>query len=158
MQEAAEGAITIELESRRIVEFDSYMLGLTVENNDRNPWFRDYWEAVFECKIRNDSSRTEKDNSSLPTCSQNLNISATKDGYKQENKVRTLHTPSKTSVSKLLEQIPRLATVFCPVSLAATIFFGAVRWRRRTAEQNCRCSAVRKVSRENCAFALSLAV
>lgn len=70
------------------------MLDLTVENNERNPWFRDYWEALFECKIRNTSSEKEKlpqgnsgSNSSLPSCSENLNISSTKDGYKQENKV-----------------------------------------------------------------------
>ena len=41
---AAEGALTIELQSARLPEFDSYFRQLRPATNDRNPWFREYWE------------------------------------------------------------------------------------------------------------------
>jgi len=41
---AAEGALTIELQSTRLPEFDSYFRQLRPATNDRNPWFREYWE------------------------------------------------------------------------------------------------------------------
>ncbi len=33
------------------LEFDEYMNTLTPEDNERNHWFRDYWEDLFECDI-----------------------------------------------------------------------------------------------------------
>lgn len=35
--------------------FEEYFLNLTVENNKRNPWFVEFWEAHFECKYPNSS-------------------------------------------------------------------------------------------------------
>ena len=38
MEEFALGAITVELESKKIAGFDDYMTTLTPEDNDRNMW------------------------------------------------------------------------------------------------------------------------
>lgn len=84
LEEVAEGAITIELESRFIPDFDEYMKNLTVENNKRNPWFKEYWEDVFQCSVRDEGDTR---NSSLPTCSKNLRLDESV-GYLQETKVQ----------------------------------------------------------------------
>lgn len=31
--------------------FDDYLKKLTPEKNERNFWFRDYWEDVFNCDV-----------------------------------------------------------------------------------------------------------
>ena len=31
--------------------FDEYMKSLTPEDNERNLWFRDYWEDMFDCAV-----------------------------------------------------------------------------------------------------------
>lgn len=31
--------------------FDEYMKSLTPEDNERNLWFRDYWEDLFDCDV-----------------------------------------------------------------------------------------------------------
>ena len=56
VEEVAEGAITVELTSRHIPAFDAYMASLTPENNRRNPWFREYWQAFFDCSLAPDAA------------------------------------------------------------------------------------------------------
>ena len=31
--------------------FDDYLKKLTPEQNERNFWFRDYWEDLFDCDV-----------------------------------------------------------------------------------------------------------
>ena len=31
--------------------FDDYLRRLTPEQNERNLWFRDYWEDIFDCNV-----------------------------------------------------------------------------------------------------------
>jgi len=45
LEEVAEGAITVELQSEHMPGFDEYMMSLTPENNLRNPWFDEYWQV-----------------------------------------------------------------------------------------------------------------
>lgn len=47
---AAEGALTIILQSSVIPEFDEYFLNLKPLDNKRNPWFDEYWEMIHNCK------------------------------------------------------------------------------------------------------------
>ncbi|KAF0307263.1 Metabotropic glutamate receptor [Amphibalanus amphitrite] len=56
VEEVAEGAITVELTSRRVAAFDRYMAELTPDTNRRNPWFRDYWQAFFGCSLAPDAA------------------------------------------------------------------------------------------------------
>lgn len=95
LEEEAEGAITVELQSQSIPEFDSYMGSLTPENNRRNPWFGEYWEEVFGCTLRRNYKRfsqqvgwrTGTGNQSLNVCSPGLRLNAAS-GYEQESKVQ----------------------------------------------------------------------
>lgn len=50
-EDIAEGAITVELQSDHIPEFDEYMQRLTPARNARNPWFDEFWEDFFGCKL-----------------------------------------------------------------------------------------------------------
>lgn len=99
LEEEAEGAITVELQSQNIPEFDSYMGSLTPENNRRNPWFGEYWEEVFDCILRRNAAAHERagsqtvgwksgaGNRSLNICSPGLRLNAAS-GYEQESKVQ----------------------------------------------------------------------
>lgn len=49
LEDIAEGAITVELQSENIPGFDQYMMSLNPETNVRNPWFEQYWEDTFDC-------------------------------------------------------------------------------------------------------------
>lgn len=51
VEDIAEGAITVELQSDSIEEFDTYMAGLSPAQNVRNPWFSEFWEDYFACKL-----------------------------------------------------------------------------------------------------------
>jgi hypothetical protein len=46
---AAEGALTIELQTNPLPEFDTYFRRLTPETNRRNPWFHEYWSRAHDC-------------------------------------------------------------------------------------------------------------
>jgi len=54
---AAEGALTIELQTSQLPEFDTYFRRLRPSTNDRNPWFREYWERAHECRFDVDELR-----------------------------------------------------------------------------------------------------
>ena len=41
VEEVAEGAITVELQTTNIAEFDEYMKALNPRDNTRNPWFKE---------------------------------------------------------------------------------------------------------------------
>jgi len=51
---AAEGALTIELQTTPLPEFDSYFRKLRPATNERNPWFREYWEHAHDCILDDD--------------------------------------------------------------------------------------------------------
>ncbi|KAH9510160.1 Metabotropic glutamate receptor 3 [Bulinus truncatus] len=46
---AAQGAITLELQSSPISKFEEYFLNLNPRTNRRNPWFVEYWEEEHKC-------------------------------------------------------------------------------------------------------------
>lgn len=85
LETAAEGAITVELQSNEIRGFDEYMKGLTPQTNQRNPWFEEYWESVFACKLQKNVPHNESEGG-VAVCSPNLRLDESV-GYKQESKV-----------------------------------------------------------------------
>lgn len=99
LEEEAEGAITVELQSENIPGFDEYMASLTPDNNRRNPWFGEYWKEVFGCNLRDTPSMEQRfgqqvgwrsansGNQSLAPCSPKLRLTAAS-GYEQESKVQ----------------------------------------------------------------------
>ncbi|XP_064537682.1 metabotropic glutamate receptor [Drosophila montana] len=99
LEDIAEGAITVELQSEIIEDFDRYMMQLTPHNNKRNPWFAEYWEDTFNCVLSTASDdgklMNEHDqDASLPqnekpkiTCDDSFRLSE-KVGYEQESKTQ----------------------------------------------------------------------
>nr|XP_046918549.1 metabotropic glutamate receptor-like isoform X2 [Dermatophagoides farinae] len=82
VEQVAEGAITVELATTEVQEFDKYFTNLTIEHNRRNPWFKEYWRDTYGCRFDDDPF----ENLSVPLCSQQLPTGII--GYKQESKVQ----------------------------------------------------------------------
>ena len=57
----AEGALTIELQSSYMPEFDTYFQALRPDHNHRNPWFREFWETTHGCRFNSPSAQTAED-------------------------------------------------------------------------------------------------
>lgn len=51
MQEIVEGAITVSPMVQPLQGFDQYFNQLTPENNLLDPWFPEYWEEKFQCRL-----------------------------------------------------------------------------------------------------------
>ncbi|XP_054745960.1 metabotropic glutamate receptor-like [Anastrepha obliqua] len=60
LEDIAEGAITVELQSEIIEDFDRYMMQLTPQTNTRNPWFEEYWEYTFNCVLPKNFMKSEE--------------------------------------------------------------------------------------------------
>lgn len=73
LEDVAEGAITVELQSHSIPGFDEYMMSLTPERNVRNPWFEQYWEDTFGCVL--EKNIPLETNHTFNVCSQDLRLS-----------------------------------------------------------------------------------
>ena len=63
--DAAQGAITLTLQTVKVQGFENYFRNLTPENNKRNPWFTAFWEEYHRCSLSN------KSHLSMPQCSGN---------------------------------------------------------------------------------------
>ncbi|XP_023338104.1 metabotropic glutamate receptor, partial [Eurytemora carolleeae] len=86
LEDAAAGAITVELESKLIPEFDEYMFNLNPEKNTRNPWFLHYWQIITGCVQKNEmTAENEEDGFSI--CTQFDSIRSSKH-YEQDSKVQ----------------------------------------------------------------------
>lgn len=72
----AYGAITLELASHKVKEFDKYFQSLNPSNNHRNPWFKDFWQQKFQCSLHNKTDRP---------CDKRFNINSS--NYEQESKI-----------------------------------------------------------------------
>ncbi|KAL1497820.1 hypothetical protein ABEB36_008714 [Hypothenemus hampei] len=51
-----EGTLSVQPQANPVKGFKEYFLGLTVENNKRNPWFVEFWEDHFSCRYTNSSN------------------------------------------------------------------------------------------------------
>ncbi|KAK1800171.1 hypothetical protein P4O66_000224 [Electrophorus voltai] len=51
-QKEAAGGITIKLQSAYVTWFDDYYLNLQPDTNQRNPWFPEFWQHRFQCRLR----------------------------------------------------------------------------------------------------------
>ena len=80
----AEGAITIELQTRKIDQFDDYFLNLRPQTYNRNPWFAEYWEQQLLCSL--DSNQNPQDVTTLQPCRPEQHLDP--DLHKQEKKTQ----------------------------------------------------------------------
>uniref|UniRef100_A0A7N6AV45 Metabotropic glutamate receptor 5 n=1 Tax=Anabas testudineus TaxID=64144 RepID=A0A7N6AV45_ANATE len=51
-QKEAAGGITIKLKSAHVTWYDDYYLNLKPDTNLRNPWFPEFWQHRFQCRLR----------------------------------------------------------------------------------------------------------
>uniref|UniRef100_A0A1I8NMS5 G-protein coupled receptors family 3 profile domain-containing protein n=1 Tax=Stomoxys calcitrans TaxID=35570 RepID=A0A1I8NMS5_STOCA len=51
-----EGTLSVQPQANPVKGFEEYFLSLTVENNQRNPWFVEFWEDHFQCRYPGSSS------------------------------------------------------------------------------------------------------
>ena len=82
-ERAAEGAITIDLQSVPLPHFDQYFKHLRPATNARNPWFASFWEQANRCTLQDDA--LDGVASDYPRCTENETLTSV--GYRQENKV-----------------------------------------------------------------------
>lgn len=50
-EQEAEGGITIKLQSEVVKSFDDYYHKLRLDTNSRNPWFPEFWQYRFQCRL-----------------------------------------------------------------------------------------------------------
>ncbi|XP_074540813.1 metabotropic glutamate receptor 1 isoform X2 [Halichoeres trimaculatus] len=50
-EQEAEGGITMKLQSAVVKSFDDYYLKLRLDTNTRNPWFAEFWQYRFQCRL-----------------------------------------------------------------------------------------------------------
>ncbi|XP_060907997.1 metabotropic glutamate receptor 1 isoform X2 [Labrus mixtus] len=50
-EQEAEGGITMKLQSEVVKTFDDYYLKLRLDTNNRNPWFAEFWQYRFQCRL-----------------------------------------------------------------------------------------------------------
>ncbi|TWW68838.1 Metabotropic glutamate receptor 1 [Takifugu flavidus] len=50
-EQEAEGGITMKLQSAVVKSFDDYYLKLRLDANARNPWFPEFWQYRFQCRL-----------------------------------------------------------------------------------------------------------
>jgi len=56
-EQQAVGSISIRIHSPYMHSFDDYYLKLDPFENHRNPWFREFWEDKFHCKMPPDKQQ-----------------------------------------------------------------------------------------------------
>ncbi|VDI21407.1 metabotropic glutamate receptor 3-like isoform X2 [Mytilus galloprovincialis] len=86
-ERAAEGALTLELQSTFLPEFDKYFFKLNPQDNKRNPWFREYWAKVHKCSWPNVTHPITNPLAKFCTGKERLSLSV----YKQESKVQFIY-------------------------------------------------------------------
>jgi len=50
-EQEAVGGITMKLQSAEVTSFDDYYLKLRLNTNTRNPWFAEFWQYRFQCRL-----------------------------------------------------------------------------------------------------------
>lgn len=51
------------------------MMHLSPAINQRNPWFQEYWEDIFSCKMNNDFPLEFNEGENIKLCENNFRLS-----------------------------------------------------------------------------------
>ncbi|XP_045475410.1 metabotropic glutamate receptor 2-like isoform X2 [Harmonia axyridis] len=54
-EDVVEGTLSVQPQANPVKGFEEYFLSLNVKNNQRNPWFIEFWEHHFQCRYPNGS-------------------------------------------------------------------------------------------------------
>ena len=89
----ASGAITLELQTEEIHQFDNYFSNLSPLKNDtikRNPWFKEYWEDLYKCNFIENYDISPPQHSSKQNLLQQSNGARFSDLNSNKNKIEFL--------------------------------------------------------------------
>uniref|UniRef100_A0A8C9KVK9 Metabotropic glutamate receptor 3 n=1 Tax=Panthera tigris altaica TaxID=74533 RepID=A0A8C9KVK9_PANTA len=100
-EHVAYGAITLELASHPVRQFDRYFQSLNPYNNHRNPWFRDFWEQKFQCSLQNKRNHRR-------ACDKHLAIDSS--NYEQESKIMFV----VNAVYAMAHALHKMQRTLCP--------------------------------------------
>ncbi|XP_017278818.1 metabotropic glutamate receptor 1 isoform X1 [Kryptolebias marmoratus] len=80
-EQEAEGGITMKLQSEVVKSFDNYYLKLRLDSNRRNPWFSEFWQYRFQCRL---PGHPHENKNYKKICSGNENLH---ENYVQDSKM-----------------------------------------------------------------------
>lgn len=80
-EQEAEGGITIKLQSEVVKSFDDYYLKLRLDTNTRNPWFPEFWQYRFQCRL---AGHPQENKNYKRTCTGNESLH---ENYVQDSKM-----------------------------------------------------------------------
>ncbi|TRY83460.1 hypothetical protein DNTS_016205 [Danionella cerebrum] len=77
----AVGGITVKLQTEEVTSFNEYFLKLRLSNNNRNPWFAEFWQHRFQCRL---PGHPQENRNYKRNCSGYENL---EDNYVQDSKM-----------------------------------------------------------------------
>ncbi|XP_051954903.1 metabotropic glutamate receptor 1-like isoform X1 [Xyrauchen texanus] len=80
-EQEADGGITMKLQTEEVQSFNDYFLKLSLDTNTRNPWFAEFWQYRFQCRI---PGHPQENYNYLKVCTGNESL---KDNYVQDSKM-----------------------------------------------------------------------
>nr|XP_019953174.1 PREDICTED: metabotropic glutamate receptor 1 isoform X2 [Paralichthys olivaceus] len=80
----AEGGITMKLQSEVVKTFDDYYLKLRLDTNTRNPWFSEFWQYRFQCRL---PGHPQENKNYKKVCSGDHGNESLHDNYVQDSKM-----------------------------------------------------------------------
>nr|XP_057912520.1 metabotropic glutamate receptor 1b [Doryrhamphus excisus]XP_057912521.1 metabotropic glutamate receptor 1b [Doryrhamphus excisus] len=80
-EQEALGGITVKLQSEDVSSFDDYFLKLKLATNTRNPWFPEFWQHRFQCRL---PGHPQENRNYLRNCSGSEHL---EDNYVQDSKM-----------------------------------------------------------------------
>ncbi|XP_076844279.1 metabotropic glutamate receptor 1 isoform X2 [Brachyhypopomus gauderio] len=80
-EQEADGGITMKLQTEEVRSFNDYFLKLRLDTNKRNPWFTEFWQYRFQCRI---PGHPQENPNYQKVCTGNENLG---DNYVQDSKM-----------------------------------------------------------------------
>ncbi|KAK7132936.1 hypothetical protein R3I94_014981 [Phoxinus phoxinus] len=80
-EQEADGGITMKLQTEEVQSFNEYFLKLGLDSNTRNPWFAEFWQYRFQCRI---PGHPQENHNFQKICTGNESL---KDNYVQDSKM-----------------------------------------------------------------------
>ncbi|XP_042598955.1 metabotropic glutamate receptor 1-like isoform X3 [Cyprinus carpio] len=83
-EQEAVGGITMKLQTEEVTSFDDYYLKLQLNTNNRNPWFAEFWQHRFQCRL---PGHPQENMNYKKNCSGDLGYESLEDNYVQDSKM-----------------------------------------------------------------------
>ncbi|XP_027140402.1 metabotropic glutamate receptor 1 isoform X1 [Larimichthys crocea] len=83
-EQEAEGGITMKLQSEVVKTFDDYYLKLRLDTNTRNPWFSEFWQYRFQCRL---AGHPQENKNYKKVCSGDHGNESLHENYVQDSKM-----------------------------------------------------------------------